>query len=140
MIPPFPSDSEHPWPTGHLFHSPGGHFTYRVVGACCRLFDREQLPWPCCRLQWRGKEPSWRRIGKRLIVDMATKNCPSYCVEIVGQGYKTAPFVTTLYTAKLSPAAKEWWHTKKIVASEVDADTLTKNQKPIIPVLAPLDS
>jgi hypothetical protein len=111
MIPSLPPSSEHPWPTGHIFHSPGAHLTYRVVGPCCRLFDREQLPWPCCRIQWRGKEPSWRRIGKRLVPDMATRRSPSYCVEIVGQGYHTQPFVTTLYTAKLDSALRTWWHT-----------------------------
>jgi len=42
--------------------SPGGQFSFRVLGPCCRLFDREELPWPCCRLAWRSKEPSWRRI------------------------------------------------------------------------------
>ncbi|MBE9156224.1 hypothetical protein IQ265_05185 [Nodosilinea sp. LEGE 06152] len=112
MIPPLPPSSEHPWPTGHVFQSPGAHLTYRVVGPCCRLFDRDQLPWPCCRLQWRGKEPSWRRIGKRLVPDMATRKSPSYCVEIVGQGYGAQSFVTTLYTAKLDRATQSWWHTR----------------------------
>ncbi|MGG6241927.1 hypothetical protein ACQ4N7_25180 [Nodosilinea sp. AN01ver1] len=113
MIPPLPPSSEHPWPTGHIFQSPGAHLTYRVVGPCCRLFDRDQLPWPCCRLQWRGKEPSWRRIGKRLVPDMATRKSPSYCVEIVGQGYGAQSFVTTLYTAKLDRATQAWWHTRR---------------------------
>lgn len=113
MIPSLPPDAEHPWPTGHLFQSPGASFTYRVVGPCCRLFDREQLPWPCCRLQWRGKEPSWRRIGKRFVPDMATRHYPSYCVEIVGQGYRAKPLITTLYTAKLPPDLRGWWYAKQ---------------------------
>lgn len=100
----------HPFPHGHIFHSPGGHFTYRVVGPCCRLFDREELPWPCCRLEWRGKEPSWRRIGRRFVSDMATKNSPSYCVEVLGQEYSGRPFVVTLYAVKLPRSVKEWWH------------------------------
>ncbi|MFH7243296.1 MAG: hypothetical protein ACHWZW_10650 [Spirulina sp.] len=112
MAPSSPTQADHPWPTGHLFQSPGAHLTYRVVGPCCRLFDREQLPWPCCRIQWRGKEPSWRRIGKRLVPDMATRKAPSYCVEIVGQGYHTQPFVTTLYTTPLDPATRRWWYTQ----------------------------
>ncbi|MBW4552686.1 MAG: hypothetical protein KME35_16485 [Aphanocapsa sp. GSE-SYN-MK-11-07L] len=102
----------HPWVAGQIFYSPGGHWCYRVVGPCCRLFDREQLPWPCCRLQWRGKEPSWRRVGKRLTPDMATKKHPSYSVQILGQGAKD-PFVITLYTVKLSAAEREWWCAKK---------------------------
>lgn len=114
MIPSLPPESEHPWPSGHLFQSPGAHLTYRVIGPCCRLFDREELPWPCCRLQWRGKEPSWRRIGKRFVPDLATQRYPSYNVEIVGQGYRAEPFVTTLFTAALPGPEQTWWHTKQI--------------------------
>jgi hypothetical protein len=43
---------------------------------------------------------------------MATRKAPSYCVEIVGQGYHTQPFVTTLYTAPLDAATRSWWYTK----------------------------
>ncbi|WP_228021368.1 hypothetical protein [Vasconcelosia minhoensis] len=113
MISSPPANVEHPWPAGFLFESPGAHFTYRVVGPCCRLFDREQLPWPCCRLQWKGKEPSWRRIGRRLTVDLASRRHPSYCVEIVGQGYSSEPFVTTLYTVTFAPEFQLWWHTPR---------------------------
>ena len=104
----------HPFPHGHTFYSPGGHFTYRVIGPCCRLFDREELPWPCCRLEWRGKEPSWRRVGKRFIPDMATKNSPSYSVEVLGQERSGRTFVVTLYPVKLPPAVKDWWYAKRI--------------------------
>jgi hypothetical protein len=136
-VSPLPQDTEHPWPTGHIFQSPGGHLTYRVVGPCCRLFDREQLPWPCCRIQWRGKEPSWRRIGRRLTIDLATRNHPSYCVEIMGQGYRSAPFVTTLYTAKLSPQLRDWWHPKRsrneatLLAEPAAAPNLTQPPQPM---------
>jgi hypothetical protein len=102
----------HPLQHGDLFRSPGCHFSYRVIGPCCRLFDREQLPWPCCRLQWRGKEPSWRRIGRRFVADMGTKRYPSYSVEILGQGGETTTIIT-LYAAKLSPAVRDWWHADK---------------------------
>ncbi|MGD1944329.1 MAG: hypothetical protein ACFB0G_23775 [Leptolyngbyaceae cyanobacterium] len=114
MIPPLPDNAVHPWPSGHVFQSPGAHLTYRIVGPCCRLYDREQLPWPCCRLQWRSKEPSWRRIGRRFVADMATRRYPSYNVEILGQGYRGAPFVTTLYTARLTAAEQNWWCTKRL--------------------------
>ena len=114
MIASDSTTAHHPWPTGHLFQSPGCHFTYRVIGPCCRLYDREQLPWPCCRIQWRGKEPSWRRIGRRLVADMATRQHPSYCVEILGQGYRSEPFVMTLYTVKLDPDDRQWWHSRRI--------------------------
>ncbi|MEY3300332.1 MAG: hypothetical protein RLZZ597_3592, partial [Cyanobacteriota bacterium] len=113
------------------------HLTYRVVGPCCRLFDREQLPWPCCRIQWRGKEPSWRRVGKRFVPDLATRKSPSYCVEIVGQGYHTQPFVTTLYTAQFDAATRNWWYTKSAhMAQAADHVTLPlSSQRP-----APQDS
>ena len=101
----------HPWPTDYVFQSPGQQFSYRVIGPCCRLFDREQLPWPCCRLQWRSKEPSWRRIGRRLIADLAAKRYPSYAVELLGQSH-TSMFVITLYTTRLSPSDQEWWYSK----------------------------
>ncbi|NCJ06811.1 hypothetical protein GS597_09875 [Synechococcales cyanobacterium C] len=104
----------HPWPSGYVFQSPGSQFSYRVIGPCCRLFDREQLPWPCCRLQWRGKEPSWRRIGRRLIVDLATRRHPSYCVEILGHSGRQQPLVITLYTVTFSALEQDWWHTKSV--------------------------
>ncbi|MGC1306336.1 MAG: hypothetical protein WA885_03845 [Phormidesmis sp.] len=104
----------HPWPTGHLFESLGAHLTYRVVGPCCRLYDRDQLPWPCCRVQWRSKEPSWRRVGRRFTVDLATRNRPSYCVEIVGQSYRSEPIVMTIYTEKLPMGLRDWWHSQRV--------------------------
>lgn len=109
-----PVELAHPWPTGYTFESPGAHLTYRVIGPCCRLYDRDQLPWPACRIQWRSKEPSWRRIGKRFIADMATRKHPSYCVEIVGQSYRSKPIVMTLYTTKLQLETQNWWHVKRV--------------------------
>jgi hypothetical protein len=103
----------HPLEYGDVIQSPGCHFTYRVIGPCCRLFDRETLPWPCCRLEWRSKEPSWRRVGKRFIADMATRRSPSYSVEIIGQEGKREAIVITLYAVKLTPAQREWWHSRK---------------------------
>jgi hypothetical protein len=108
---------QHPFEHGQIFYSSGGHFTYRVIGPCCRLFDREELPWPCCRLQWRGKEPSWRRIGKRFVPDLATKNSPSYSVEVLGQEYSGRSIIT-LYSVKLSAELKEWWYSKRIYVIE----------------------
>lgn len=119
MIPLLPANAEHPWPSGHIFQSPGAHLTYRVIGPCCRLYDREQLPWPCCRLQWHSKEPSWRRIGRRFVPDMATRKFPSYCVEILGQS-GSEPFVITLYTMRLDNEEQNWWCTKRIPSSEVN--------------------
>lgn len=104
---------QHPLTYGQTFQSPGCHFTYRVIGPCCRLFDREELPWPCCRLQWRGKEPSWRRIGRRFVVDLSTKQSPSYCVEVIGQEHSNRAFVVTLYPERLPQPIREWWYSAK---------------------------
>jgi hypothetical protein len=114
--------STHPLSAGQIIYSPGCHFAYRVLGPCCRLFDREQLPWPSCRLEWRSKEPSWRRVGKRYVVDMATQHSPSYSVEIIGQ--RGEPLVMTLYGVKLSPERKEWWYSRRFVKLSKAADGL----------------
>ena len=108
----------HPLKHGQVFFSPGAHFSYRVIGPCCRLFDRETLPYPCCRLEWHSKEPSWRRIGKRLIADLATRNSPSYSVEIIGQATQD-PLVITLYSVKLPLPLKEWWISSKPSTSAI---------------------
>ena len=79
--------------------SPGGQYTYRVLGPCCRLFDREELPWPCCRLAWRSKEPSWRRVGRRFVADLASRRCPTRTV-------------ITLFTERLGSELQEWWYSK----------------------------
>ncbi len=104
---------QHPLPSGSTLSSPGGHFTYRIVGPCCRLFDRDELPWPCCRIQWRSKEPSWRRIGRQFVADLAVMRSPSYTVQILGQEPSQEPLVLTLYWVKLSPTLKAWWYAKR---------------------------
>ena len=71
---------------GTVHTSQGGQYSFRVIGPCCRLFDREELPWPCCRLAWRSKEPSWRRVGRRFVPDLASRRCPSYAVELLQPG------------------------------------------------------
>jgi hypothetical protein len=99
--------------------SPGAQYSYRVLGPCCRLFDREELPWPCCRLAWRSKEPSWRRIGRRFVPDLAARRCPSYVVELLQPGARPTLTVITLFPQRLSPALQEWWYSKK--ACSIDA-------------------
>ena len=110
---------------GSVHASPGGHYSFRVLGPCCRLFDREELPWPCCRLAWRSKEPSWRRIGRRLVADLAARRCPSYAVELLQPGARsTAATVITLFPVRLSPAMQEWWYSRQ------PASCLPANQQP----------
>ena len=88
--------------TGSVQSSYGGQYSYKVIGPCCRLYDREELPWPCSRLAWRSKEPSWRRIGSRFVADMASRKCPSYSVQILEPGSKPVETVITLFSKKFS--------------------------------------
>jgi len=104
---------------GSVHASPGGQYSFRVLGACCRLFDREELPWPCCRLAWRSKEPSWRRIGRRFVADLAARRCPSYAVELLQPGARsTAATVITLFPVRLAPALQEWWYSRQPASCE----------------------
>ena len=99
-----PHRSQHP--------SPGAQYSFRVLGPCCRLFDREELPWPCCRLQWHSKEPSWRRIGRRFVPDLACRRSPSYAVELLQPDLRPTNTVLTLFAERLSPELQEWWYSR----------------------------
>ena len=105
--------SEQLIPSGSCFHSPGGRFTYQVQGPACRLYDREELPWPSCSLQWRGKQPSWNRVGKRFVPDMAATRCPSYSVHGCDAAGTRWEDVITLYWEKMEPGLRQWWVTQK---------------------------
>jgi len=98
---------------GTLHSSIGGNFSFRVIGPCCRLFDREELPWPCSRLAWKSKEPSWRRIGRRFVPDIASGRSPSYSVEIYHPGLRATSTTLTFFSSRLSPFLQEWWYSKK---------------------------
>ena len=97
---------------GTHFRSPGGSFAFVVVGPCCRLYDREELPWPSCSLAWRGKQPSWRRVGSRFVGDLAAKSFPSYSVIGVDRNGFTWQQVITDYTYKLGKPMKAWWYAR----------------------------
>ena len=104
-----PLPGAHPLLPGTIISSPGGSYRYRIIGACCRLFDRETLPYPSCSLEWRGKQPSWRRIGRRFVADMATMRSPSYSVELLD--FPGAPQrVMTIHWVSLSETGRLWWH------------------------------
>ncbi len=98
---------------GSIHASVGGQYSFRVIGPCCRLFDREELPWPCSRLAWKSKEPSWRRIGRRFVPDIASKRCPSYSVQLLQPGSKPATTVLTLFSNRFTPLMQEWWYSRK---------------------------
>ncbi|MFM2080411.1 MAG: hypothetical protein RLZZ124_462 [Cyanobacteriota bacterium] len=117
--PPSPATPSSPAPVwcvheaGSEHTSPGGQYSFRVLGPCCRLFDREELPWPCCRLAWRSKEPSWRRVGRRFVADLAARRCPSYAVELLQPGSRPTTTVLTLFSQRLSGPLQEWWYSKQ---------------------------
>ena len=106
----------HPLAPGKWVKSPGQGFAYRVIGPCCRLYDREELPWLSCSLQWKGKQPSWNRVGPRFVPDMAASRCPSYSVYAVDQWGNEWHQVLTIYYQRLTAKEKHWWITKKPTA------------------------
>jgi hypothetical protein len=99
----------HPLVAGKYIRSYGGSFVYQIKGPCCRLYDRDELPWPSCSLVWRGKQPSWNRTGPRFVADMAANRCPSYSV--VGWDRYGARWeeVVSLYYEPLTKAERRWW-------------------------------
>jgi len=107
-------------PPGSEQPSPGGMYSFRVLGPCCRLFDREELPWPCCRLAWHSKEPSWRRVGKRFVPDLAARRSPSYAVELLQPGSRPTATVLTLFSHTFSRELQEWWYSRHPRSMEPD--------------------
>ena len=97
---------------GSVHPSAGGHFSFRVVGPCCRLFDREELPWPCSRIAWKSKEPSWRRVGSSFVADIAARRCPSYSVEILQPGSRAISTTLTFFSDRFTPVMQEWWYSR----------------------------
>ena len=99
----------HPLDDAKRLRSYGGSFVYEVQGPCCRLYDKEQLPWPSCSIAWRGKQPSWNRVGPRFVPDMASSRCPSYSVQAWDHHGNTWQQVLSLYDQRLTTAEKKWW-------------------------------
>jgi len=99
---------------GDRIYSPGGSYTYEVIGLVCPLYDREKLDYPHCRIEWKdcrgnGKAPAWNRQGKRFVVDIATRKHPSYAVRICG----TRDIINlTLFWLELNKEDQEWWYSK----------------------------
>lgn len=111
----------HPYDAGKRLVSYGRSFVYEVQGPCCRLYDKEELPWPSCSLQWKGKQPSWTRVGPRFVSDMATSRCPSYAVQGWDHHGNTWHTVISLYDIKLTAAEKKWWTWKGPISLEPPA-------------------
>lgn len=97
---------------GERIDSPGGSFVYEIQGPVCILYDRDELPWPCCSLAWKGKQPSWNRQGKRFVPDLAASNCESYWVSGKDAAGHTWRQVLTLYYRRLNREEKRFWYWK----------------------------
>jgi len=98
--------------TGSIITSPGGSFNYVIKGPVCILFDRNELPWPSCSLNWKGKQPSWNRVGKRFVPDLAASRCHAYSVhgsDLWGNSWEQ---VLIIYNYRLSTEEKLWWYWK----------------------------
>ena len=102
----------HPLPSGKYVRSHGGSFVYKIIAPVCRLYDREELPWPSCSLAWKGKQPSWNRVGARYVPDMACSRCPSYWVEARDLHGNVWNEVLTFYWERLDAVSKKWWYYK----------------------------
>lgn len=97
---------------GKKIRSPGGSFLYEVQGPVCRLYDREELPWPSCSLSWKGKQPSWRRIGRRFVCDISARRFGSYAVRGIDAAGTTWTQEITFYNHRLTKEEKVWWSGK----------------------------
>ena len=95
---------------GKKIQSPGGSFVYEIQGPVCVLYDRDQLPWPSCSLQWKGKQPSWNRQGRRFVADLAASRCESYWVKGEDAAGNTWEQVLTLFQSRLTRQEKDWWY------------------------------
>jgi hypothetical protein len=104
-------------PSFAVFRSPGGSFASRVEGPVCRLYDREDLPWPCCSLTWRGKAPSWNRVGRRFVPDVGAQRSPSYAVTRGGLSGMGDPVIwqeVQTLPVRLSAELARWWYSRRI--------------------------
>jgi hypothetical protein len=98
---------------GDRFKSPGCGNEFEVIGACCQLFDRENLPYPSCNIQWKGKQPSWRRVGKRFIPDISSKNQECYSVRLLDYENFQNHRVWVFTYWRISEELKLWWNSPK---------------------------
>jgi hypothetical protein len=98
---------------GDRFMSPGCNYEYEVIGACCMLYDRNNLPFPSCSLDWKGKQPSWRRIGRRFINDISSANKEVYYVKLLGCYNEHLAYQYWVFTYwDMGKEFKKWWHGK----------------------------
>jgi hypothetical protein len=83
-------------------------------------------------LAWRSKEPSWRRIGRRFVPDLASRRCPSYAVELLQPGARPTRTVITLFPMRLESQLQEWWYSKQPTSLDLancKPPPFTANQK-----------
>lgn len=97
--------------SGDRFYSPGMNYEYEVIGAVCLLYDREELPYPCCSLEYKGKQPSWNRQGKRFIPNITSKDCETYNVKLLNHKCRNI-FTYSFSYYKINKEKRDWWITK----------------------------
>ena len=59
-----------------MFKSHGWPVRLRGDRPVCRLYDREELPWPSCSLQWKGKQPRAEPSRKRFVAGLGRGSLP----------------------------------------------------------------
>ena len=100
---------------GDRIQSPGGMFLYEIIGPCCQLFDREELPWLSCNRVGRFKQPSWARIGKRFVPDRSVIKRASYCVQQIDtDGSISSSPKVIIFWKELSKEEQSWWYSKAL--------------------------
>jgi len=77
-------------------------------------------------LAWRSKEPSWRRVGRRFVPDLASMRCPSYSVELLQPGSRPTATLLTLFSMRLTPELQEWWYSRQPKSMAADNDSPAK--------------
>ena len=85
-----------PLSPGTVFQSPGGSFTYKVIGAVCRLYDKKD---------WDG----WDGEGNRFVADFGSKNHESYCVTLIDEYSTNSEMIFTFAFRGMDEELKKWW-------------------------------
>ena len=86
---------------GTVHTSPGGQYSFRVIGPCCRL------------------------LGRRFVPDLASRRCPSYAVELLQPGSRPTVTVLTLFPQRFTTEMQEWWYSRR--PSSMDASNFAPN-------------
>lgn len=64
-------------------------------------------------MSWKGKQPSWRRVGPRFVADLTCRRFPSYAVHGVDQWGAEWDSIYTIYPERLRGREAEWWYSRR---------------------------